>query len=125
MDANAHLDARLNRPVTKHLFTLLLSANQSPDFVRTISIYNLSVCIHFSSDLVVLLRPEQNFEVKADDLEQICELGRGAYGVVDKMNHVPSGLIMAVKVSEEKTTSRLLHFQKLFYSATRSHSRPY
>uniref|UniRef100_A0A7N6A7V8 mitogen-activated protein kinase kinase n=1 Tax=Anabas testudineus TaxID=64144 RepID=A0A7N6A7V8_ANATE len=41
--------------------------------------------------------PEQNFEVKADDLEQICELGRGAYGVVDKMKHVPSGLIMAVK----------------------------
>lgn len=45
------------------------------------------------------MRPEQNFEVKADDLEQICELGRGAYGVVDKMRHVPSGLIMAVKVS--------------------------
>lgn len=37
--------------------------------------------------------------MKADDLEQICELGRGAYGVVDKMKHVPSGLIMAVKVS--------------------------
>lgn len=46
------------------------------------------------------LRPEQNFEVKADDLEQICELGRGAYGVVDQMRHVPSGLIMAVKVSQ-------------------------
>ncbi|XP_035468071.1 dual specificity mitogen-activated protein kinase kinase 6 isoform X1 [Scophthalmus maximus] len=40
---------------------------------------------------------EKNFEVKADDLEQIGELGRGAYGVVDKMRHVPSGLIMAVK----------------------------
>lgn len=37
--------------------------------------------------------------MKADDLEQIGELGRGAYGVVDKMRHVPSGLIMAVKVS--------------------------
>jgi len=37
--------------------------------------------------------------VKADDLEQIGELGRGAYGVVDKMRHVPSGVIMAVKVS--------------------------
>ena len=36
--------------------------------------------------------------MKADDLEQIGELGRGAYGVVDKMRHVPSGLIMAVKV---------------------------
>uniref|UniRef100_A0A6Q2YSY9 mitogen-activated protein kinase kinase n=1 Tax=Esox lucius TaxID=8010 RepID=A0A6Q2YSY9_ESOLU len=39
----------------------------------------------------------QNFVVKADDLEQIGELGRGAYGVVDKMRHVPSGVIMAVK----------------------------
>ncbi|KAG7259434.1 hypothetical protein CRUP_002180 [Coryphaenoides rupestris] len=35
----------------------------------------------------------------ADDLEQIEELGRGAYGVVDKMRHVPSGVIMAVKVT--------------------------
>ncbi|XP_017339427.1 dual specificity mitogen-activated protein kinase kinase 6 isoform X1 [Ictalurus punctatus] len=40
---------------------------------------------------------EKNFEVKADDLEPIGELGRGAYGVVDKMRHVPSGIIMAVK----------------------------
>ncbi|EPY73211.1 hypothetical protein CB1_025658002 [Camelus ferus] len=39
----------------------------------------------------------QNFEVKADDLEPIVELGRGAYGVVEKMRHVPSGQIMAVK----------------------------
>lgn len=44
--------------------------------------------------------PMQNFVVKADDLEQIDELGRGAYGVVDKMRHMPSGLIMAVKVCE-------------------------
>ncbi|KAM6905223.1 dual specificity mitogen-activated protein kinase kinase 6-like isoform 1-T1 [Xenentodon cancila] len=40
---------------------------------------------------------DQNFVVKADDLEQIEELGRGAYGVVDKMKHVPTGVIMAVK----------------------------
>ncbi|KAF4798377.1 Dual specificity mitogen-activated protein kinase kinase 6 [Turdus rufiventris] len=40
---------------------------------------------------------EENFEVKADDLEPISELGRGAYGVVEKMRHVPSGQIMAVK----------------------------
>ena len=40
----------------------------------------------------------QNFEVKADDLEPIVELGRGAYGVVEKMRHVPSEQIMAVKV---------------------------
>lgn len=40
----------------------------------------------------------QNFVVKADDLEEIAELGRGAYGVVHQMKHVPSGVIMAVKV---------------------------
>ncbi|XP_034566916.1 dual specificity mitogen-activated protein kinase kinase 6-like [Notolabrus celidotus] len=40
---------------------------------------------------------DQNFVVKADDLEEIAELGRGAYGVVHKMRHVPSGVIMAVK----------------------------
>lgn len=47
--------------------------------------------------------------MKADDLEQIAELGRGAYGVVDKMRHVPSGLIMAVKVSER---SGLVRFKR-------------
>ncbi|XP_077405955.1 dual specificity mitogen-activated protein kinase kinase 6 isoform X2 [Vanacampus margaritifer] len=41
---------------------------------------------------------DKNFEVKADELERIGELGRGAYGVVDKMRHVPSGVIMAVKL---------------------------
>lgn len=47
---------------------------------------------------MVFLFPPQNFEVKADDLEPISELGRGAYGVVEKMRHMPSGQIMAVKV---------------------------
>lgn len=37
------------------------------------------------------------FEVDADDLEPICELGRGAYGVVEKMKHRSTGTIMAVK----------------------------
>ena len=51
-----------------------------------------SFLLHYASVL-------QNFEVKADDLEPIAELGRGAYGVVEKMRHVPSGQIMAVKVA--------------------------
>jgi hypothetical protein len=41
---------------------------------------------------------EKTFEVEADDLEKICDLGRGAYGIVEKMRHIPSGTIMAVKV---------------------------
>lgn len=48
--------------------------------------------------MLVVSFPPQNFEVKADDLEPISELGRGAYGVVEKMRHMPSGQIMAVKV---------------------------
>lgn len=40
---------------------------------------------------------DRTFVVEADDLEKICDLGRGAYGVVEKMHHIPSGTIMAVK----------------------------
>jgi len=29
----------------------------------------------------------ETFHIEADDLEVICELGRGAYGVVEKMKH--------------------------------------
>lgn len=41
---------------------------------------------------------DKTFDVEADDLELIGDLGRGAYGVVEKMKHIPSGTIMAVKV---------------------------
>ena len=37
------------------------------------------------------------FEVDAADLVSICTLGRGAYGIVEKMRHVKSNTIMAVK----------------------------
>lgn len=37
------------------------------------------------------------FEVEADDLKTICELGRGAYGIVEKMLHRQSQTEMAVK----------------------------
>lgn len=40
---------------------------------------------------------EKTFVVEADDLETICILGRGAYGIVDKVRHKQSGTIMAVK----------------------------
>ncbi|XP_071444624.1 dual specificity mitogen-activated protein kinase kinase 3 [Hetaerina americana] len=40
---------------------------------------------------------DQTVEVEADDLEKIGDLGRGAYGVVEKMRHIPSGAVMAVK----------------------------
>lgn len=40
---------------------------------------------------------EKTFEVQADDLEKIADLGRGAYGVVEKMRHIKTGTVMAVK----------------------------
>lgn len=57
-----------------------------------------NACVNLTSPSAV-----QNFVVKADDLEKNAELGRGAYGVVDKMKHVPSGVIMAVKVGWQVT----------------------
>jgi len=46
---------------------------------------------------------DQTTTVEASDLQKICDLGRGAYGIVEKMRHIPSGTIMAVKVSELMT----------------------
>nr|XP_060146636.1 dual specificity mitogen-activated protein kinase kinase 3 isoform X2 [Globicephala melas] len=47
--------------------------------------------------LLFMAAPCENFEVEADDLVTISELGRGAYGVVEKVRHAQSGTIMAVK----------------------------
>lgn len=41
---------------------------------------------------------DKTFTVHADDLVKICDLGRGAYGIVEKMHHKPSNTTMAVKV---------------------------
>ena len=38
-------------------------------------------------------------ELKDDDFHRICELGAGNGGVVNKVCHKPSGLVMARKVS--------------------------
>lgn len=40
---------------------------------------------------------DRTFEVQADDLEKIADLGRGAYGVVEKMRHIKTDTVMAVK----------------------------
>ncbi len=41
---------------------------------------------------------DQTFVVAANDLEVISELGRGAYGVVEKMKHKTTGTMMAGKI---------------------------
>nr|ABR28347.1 mitogen-activated protein kinase [Lutzomyia longipalpis] len=40
---------------------------------------------------------DKTFIVEADDLEKLCDLGRGAYGIVEKMRHRQTGTVMAVK----------------------------
>uniref|UniRef100_A0A3B3QGE3 mitogen-activated protein kinase kinase n=1 Tax=Paramormyrops kingsleyae TaxID=1676925 RepID=A0A3B3QGE3_9TELE len=40
---------------------------------------------------------DKNCDIQADDLLFLLELGRGAYGVVEKVRHTQSGTIMAVK----------------------------
>lgn len=40
-------------------------------------------------------------ELKDDDFQHICELGAGNGGVVNKVCHKPSGLVMARKVSHQ------------------------
>ncbi|CAB4054198.1 MAP2K3 [Lepeophtheirus salmonis] len=40
---------------------------------------------------------DETFDIEADDLEGIGVLGRGAYGVVERMRHRQTGTILAVK----------------------------
>lgn len=41
---------------------------------------------------------DQTIEIEPANLETVQELGRGAYGIVEKVKHIPTGLEMAVKV---------------------------
>ncbi|XP_073435832.1 dual specificity mitogen-activated protein kinase kinase 4 isoform X1 [Dendrobates tinctorius] len=58
------------------------------------------------------LSPEQHWDFTAEDLKDLGEIGRGAYGSVNKMIHNPSGQIMAVKrirsTVDEKEQKQLL-----------------
>lgn len=40
---------------------------------------------------------DKTFEVEAEDLVKIADLGRGAYGVVEKMKHIKTDTVIAVK----------------------------
>ncbi|XP_018428890.1 PREDICTED: dual specificity mitogen-activated protein kinase kinase 4 isoform X2 [Nanorana parkeri] len=58
------------------------------------------------------LSPEQHWDFTAEDLKDLGEIGRGAYGSVNNMMHNPSGQIMAVKrirsTVDEKEQKQLL-----------------
>lgn len=49
------------------------------------------------SDRTTLTVNSQDYPCSTDDLIEICELGRGAYGVVEKMRHKQTNIEMAVK----------------------------
>ena len=51
------------------------------------------------------ISPEQHWDFTAEDLKDLGEIGRGAYGSVNKMVHKPSGQIMAVKVGDARDYS--------------------
>lgn len=61
---------------------------------------------------------DQTTTVEASDLQKICDLGRGAYGIVEKMRHIPSGTIMAVKVSDNTSIGIMIeknYFDLLYF----------
>lgn len=74
---------------------LCMAAVQAGNFAFMIIVLLPDLCFFF---FLLLPFSLQNFEVEADDLVTISELGRGAYGVVEKVRHAQSGTIMAVKV---------------------------
>lgn len=45
------------------------------------------------------ISPEEHCDFTAEDLKDLGEIGRGAYGSVNNMVHKPTGQIMAVKVT--------------------------
>lgn len=50
----------------------------------------------------------QTYDFTAEDLKDLGEIGRGAFGTVNKMIHKTSGTIMAVKVSSFFILSNVL-----------------
>jgi mitogen-activated protein kinase kinase 3 len=59
---------------------------------------------------------EKTFSIEADDLESLCVLGRGAYGVVEKVKHKQTGTILAVKVIDDSHVCTTLLYN--FYGLT-------
>lgn len=70
-------------------------------FFSIITLTNQRLYAHFSprnlDSRTTITIEDQTFEVAADDLEKISDLGSGAYGIVEKMRHRQTSTVMAVK----------------------------
>lgn len=57
---------------------------------------NTATC-NLDSTATLILDDNRQIFTRTDDIEAIEQLGRGQYGIVEKVRHKPSGAIMAVK----------------------------
>lgn len=100
------------------MHVLLLLAPHSPFLYAPVALFNFSLPPVISPDPIrpwlsrerlrthsiessgkLKISPEQHCDFTAEDLRDLGEIGRGAYGSVNKMVHKPTGQIMAVKVT--------------------------
>lgn len=56
----------------------------------------------------VITLGEEKVEVSPDNIKVVAQLGRGAYGIVERVCHTPTGHEMAVKV-RDLASSRGMH----------------
>lgn len=70
------------------------------DVLKQLYPYPVKYYIHalFFAIFLILFLLLQNYEYSSEDLEDYGEIGRGAYGTVNKMLHKESKTYMAVKV---------------------------
>lgn len=74
-------------------------ANSAPNTASFASGRRNTYHAHLSNALANLdMNAEMKFELKAEDLKDLQELGQGNGGSVKKVEHVPTGTIMAKKV---------------------------
>ncbi|PIO66746.1 hypothetical protein TELCIR_11528, partial [Teladorsagia circumcincta] len=67
------------------------------DHLRRFVHYQKREMSRMNATLQLLTNDSEEIEIAAKDLEVLEELGKGGYGVVEKMRHRQSGIIMAVK----------------------------
>ncbi|KAF5360405.1 hypothetical protein D9756_005080 [Leucocoprinus leucothites] len=82
------------------------SANSAPNTASVVSGRRNTYHAHLSNALASMdMNDEMKFELKGEDLKDLQELGAGNGGSVKKVEHIPTGTLMAKKVSLD--TNRL------------------